>query len=221
MAFSSTADFALFSPHTPISFTVMSMVSLRDILSLGAVSRGGYSACQEYLTTAWSFHRFFRKWFDDTKGLRNVLRLTGAVISGSQALQFFERTQYPNSDLDIFLQSNKLQILVQWLLQSGYEFSSQRNYGFTLTPTGDIIPNARNIPPYPGEGEFNVYNFTRNTLSSSPSCSTCSENNEEQLVQLIVTNGDPMEHILTHFHSSTCSYFFLDFQSMLIFPQRQ
>lgn len=203
MEFQSSTEFSLFSASTPISFTVLSMLPTRDIMSFGLVSRDGYAACLRYLTSAWSFHKFFAKWVTDTEGLRSVLLLTDAVVSGSQALQFFDRSEYPNSDLDIFLRPDRLQTLVQWLLQAGYTFPSDLNRGATVTPTGNIISTKTFSASYPCSASFKVYNFTRNTRTS---CYTHDSNVVHQTamqIQLIVTNQDPVEHILSHFHSST------------------
>jgi hypothetical protein len=138
---------------------------------------------------------------------------TQMFISGSTALQFFDRSLYPDSDLDIYVEHRSRQTIVAWLRGIGYEFkprqirnsnvtfSLEEEMGVTVEPycTGGS-PSAPFFEPeitgYFGRGVTNVYNFFKY--------------NPERKIQLITSNQSPLEVVL-NFHSSK---FLLDFDQV-------
>ena len=54
------------------------------------------------------------------------------LISGSIALQFFERMFYPESDLDIYVEIRYYKVIVSWLIGIGYIYEphpGQKKFG--------------------------------------------------------------------------------------------
>lgn len=130
---------------------------------------------------------------------------TQMFISGSTALQFFDRSLYPDSDLDIYVEHRSRQTIVAWLCGIGYEFKPRQfrnsNVIFSLEEEMEVTveshctggsPSAPFFEPkvtgYFGRGVTNVYNFFKY--------------NPDRKIQLITSNHSPLEVVL-NFHSST------------------
>lgn len=73
--------------------------------------------------------RFFKD-KNDVEELRTLMSDTGMVISGSTALQFLDRTVYPDSDLDLYAPLHNAQQIAKWLVSKGYRF----------------VPSAQSLP---------------------------------------------------------------------------
>ena len=73
---------------------------------------------------------------------RELQATTGAIISGSTALQFFDRTVYADSDLDLYVQHDRSRDLALWLESIGYMFVPLENDNFnTLQMSLDKSPD--------------------------------------------------------------------------------
>jgi hypothetical protein len=68
------------------------------------------------------------KYFTDDQILhfRHLQATTGMVISGSTALQFFERVLYPESDLDLYVEHRYRRPIALWLASIGYRYVPAR-----------------------------------------------------------------------------------------------
>ena len=118
------------------------------------------------------------------------------LISGSTALQFFDRTHYPDSDLDIYVEHGHVNCIAQWLESIGYAFVFRRRQDpeleFALIEAPTTFHEGPGFFPsekvgYFGRGVAGVFNF----LKYHP----------ERKIQLITSLHSPLEVIL-HFHSS-------------------
>jgi hypothetical protein len=67
------------------------------------VSRAMHDNFKSYVRRTININRILKRFFPEPDVFRVLQRQTGTLISGSQALQFFDRTFYPESDLDLFL----------------------------------------------------------------------------------------------------------------------
>ncbi|KAF8184150.1 hypothetical protein K438DRAFT_1487164, partial [Mycena galopus ATCC 62051] len=54
------------------------------------------------------------------RDFREIQAHTGTIISGSMALQFFNRLTWPNSDLDLYVSLPSASITVLFLVEAGY-----------------------------------------------------------------------------------------------------
>ncbi|KAI0061372.1 hypothetical protein BV25DRAFT_1773159, partial [Artomyces pyxidatus] len=75
-----------------------------------------------YIRRAFNIDRHLARWFADPAAFRALQARTTTLVSGSNALQFFERTAYPGADLDLFTPREHMLTLALWLLQCGYAF---------------------------------------------------------------------------------------------------
>lgn len=93
------------------------------LIRLSWTCRTLYQVIQDYFTLAYNINEHLRPFFDDPIGFRSLQARTGALISGSNALQFFAQVRYEESDLDIYVKSSKVLEVGNWLMNSaGYRF---------------------------------------------------------------------------------------------------
>ncbi|KAH7924257.1 hypothetical protein BV22DRAFT_1035321 [Leucogyrophana mollusca] len=166
-------------------------------------------AVQEYSRRAFSINRHLSRFFADPLGFRSLQARTGTLISGSNALQFFDRTFYPRSDLDIYVHPGHVREVMEWLAEmEGYEFIPTNkqpgdfrrlapdNWDGTQRPT---VVRADNDPadmePYVMKGVKTVFTFVKVT-------GLIVEGEEELLVvQVMESKVNPLEAVL-NFHLS-------------------
>ena len=95
-----------------------------DILSLIKLSKTSKALRRVFLCYAqatWDPARRYRRWFGNVGEFRRLLRKSNAVISGSFALQFFDRSFYADSDMDIFTRIAGVSTLCDFLISEGYQ----------------------------------------------------------------------------------------------------
>lgn len=152
---------------------------------------------------AFSIKRILCPYFANSEVIhfRYLQATTGLLVSGSTALQFFDRSSYEDSDLDIYVQHDFRIEIAQWLLSIGYVFVPRAACkGQSLEEALDTIYpcDHEGVSPsspffdsksqgYFGRGVANVYNFFKY--------------NPERKIQLITSHHTPLEIIL-NFHSS-------------------
>lgn len=122
-------------------------------------------------------------------------------ISGSTALQVFDRSFYADSDLDLYVEHRYCKLVALWLESIGYTFQHRNSkqsetLELALEETLSLDIGLNNLPQwfsestsmgYFGRGVANVYNFHKI--------------NPDRKVQLITSYYAPLEIVL-NFHSS-------------------
>ncbi|EDR15939.1 uncharacterized protein LACBIDRAFT_301449 [Laccaria bicolor S238N-H82] len=166
------------------------------IMRCGRTCRVIYVATKDFNTRAYNINRHLSRFFNDPEGFRSLQAQTAALISGSNALQFLDRSHYADSDLDVFVFAGTVREIGRWLIN---------HEGYSFTPRPEQSPEfekaAVEMSPVPGEPEaFEVHEAEyRSTgiigvhsFSKAP----------DLTIQLITTRRTPMDCIL-RFHS-TC-----------------
>ncbi len=159
-----------------------------------------HDAVSSYLRRAFKLERLLSRYLSDKEilELRRLQFSTGAIISGSTVLQFLDRSFYPDSDLDIYVQQDYKREIALWLESIGYKMlprkgSTNTNLQHALDEMDDLS-NVPMIPPssnvYPGS--FAILEFSRGY--------------SENKVQLMITEGSPVASVL-NFHSSMFKLF--------------
>lgn len=165
------------------------------------------------------------KYFTDDQILhfRRLQATTGMIISGSTALQFFERVLYPESDLDLYVEHRYRRPITLWLASIGYRYVPARK-GVDSDPNGvdfasatqptleeTLAANALPFPQYPihygQHPEIFFRTFGRAgylNASSIVNFEKCEEFDQHRKIQLISSPRSPVEMVL-NFHS--CTYF--------------
>ncbi|KAG8801048.1 hypothetical protein FRC17_006743, partial [Serendipita sp. 399] len=100
-------------------------LSVADILNISKVCHATYFAVKAWLPSAYNINRHLEPFLGDlatTLQFRSIQAATGTIISGSQALQFFDRVRYPGSDLDIYTPCRHTLLVGMFFLSIGYQF---------------------------------------------------------------------------------------------------
>ncbi|RDB23243.1 hypothetical protein Hypma_009684 [Hypsizygus marmoreus] len=142
----------------------------------------------------------------DVAAFRELQAKTGMLISGSTALQFFDRTCYPDTDLDLYVMHTGAFEVSHWLTTIGYRYQPSLNGPSTfvwafLDASAGQTPAAP--PLYPRRGIIGVFGFF------NPGC--------HQSVQLIVVIFSPIEVILD-FHSTCMMNFIAHDRAVALYP---
>jgi hypothetical protein len=190
-----------FSPATTddLLFRCLSPV---ELYRYAQTSKAAYLAVMSYVRRAFQLEHVLGPYFTSPQILefRRLQFETGMFISGSTALQFFDRTAYPDSDLDLYVDRKFHAPIALWLERIGYAYSppegsTPQSNVFTLAQA--IGVNAHHVPqPITSEyaGASFIYNFQKS--------------NSSRRIQLILSQTDrPPIEMLLNFHSSVWSCF--------------
>ena len=176
---------------------IFAATSPSSILRLSRTCRVALAATRDYFTRAFNINKHLTRFFDDPLAFRSLQARTTTLISGSFALQFFDRTVYEDSDLDLYVPLRHRQDVGHWLLAEGYQYSpnSVQNPDFDVASDENHLQNVG--PAYVGPdarmiGVAAVFTFHKPSPVSP---------DKKLQVQVIVAKRSPIEVIL-RFHSS-------------------
>ena len=185
---------------------IYGMLSKIDLVALSRTSTRMLHSVRAYDTEAWNMIIFLGFWFLNPMGFRAVLAQSGAVVTGSQVLRFFERlVPLAGSDLDVVTRVGGVVPIVNFLEEEGYrrtvreKKASDDDYHvltevFSITSTKDFIR---------GGGKdciIAVLDFTRPAEYRRHSAWRYQD--DVLKVQVIVVAQRPIDHIILTFHSS-------------------
>lgn len=166
-------------------------LSPAELIRLSLTCRAMYKAVKLYMAKAFNVNTLLRRFFSSPEDFRTLQARTQTLISGSVALQFFDRSFYPESDLDLYAPYRTFRDVGNWLLGHGYTFSPYPQQALTWqeASTYPLVPAG--YPFGRRRGMSLVYNFTRFDPRSQ----------RDLTIQLIVCTRAPLEVVL-NFHSS-------------------
>ncbi|KAJ7739542.1 hypothetical protein B0H16DRAFT_1465197 [Mycena metata] len=163
-------------------------------------------------SVVWNADRFFAGWFKDHPiSFRRVLGECGGIVSGSQVTQFFDRSRYHDSDMDIFMHIGGITHMGDWLQTQGYSYSSMATEYDALKP--DVLRLScrmlieRNSTDETIKGVFNYIRYIPSTTTAFI-----------QKIQLIVVDISPIDHIIFDFHSSAMINYMTESEIVCVFP---
>ncbi|KAJ7591811.1 hypothetical protein C8J56DRAFT_931784 [Mycena floridula] len=123
---------------------LFSCLSEKDLIGFSKLNSVSLSSIQGYHKRAYNIHRRLSRYFKsagDIDKFRWLRAKTGLIISGSTALQFFDRTLYEESDMDLYVQDSFCREVSHFLVATGYEFVPRDYQG--LGKTLDQVINGR------------------------------------------------------------------------------
>ncbi|KAJ8081043.1 hypothetical protein PM082_017883 [Marasmius tenuissimus] len=172
---------------------IFSCLDPGDIIHYSQTCREAYRQVQSYWTRALCIYRLLLPFFskDEAQQFRVIQTLTGTLISGSTALQFFGRITYPDSDLDIYVEHRYCQPVASFLQKVGYKFEPRVSQHSTLESAIEYV--SLDFDDFYDEdaeeererGFAGVFNMIRG----------------KQKIQLITARHSPI-HIILNFHST-------------------
>ncbi|KAF9011195.1 hypothetical protein BDQ17DRAFT_1420612 [Cyathus striatus] len=101
---------------------IFSCFDFAELVRISQTCRLVKTAVSSFCGHAYDIHKHLSHYFDDPAGFRNLQVRTTAIICDSNVLQFFERTSYPDTALDIFVQDIYAKEFGNWVVEEGYEF---------------------------------------------------------------------------------------------------
>ncbi|KAH6916768.1 hypothetical protein BKA70DRAFT_1417555 [Coprinopsis sp. MPI-PUGE-AT-0042] len=192
---------------------IFSCLSPPDLYRAAIASRLLRGAVTHFHNLAYNINRHLSSFFRDPIALRKLQAKSGFLISGSNALQFLDRTYYPGSDLDLFAYPEHVNEIGEYLVKSeGYkfipgkgqlaDFSKQEVKQRGLARDHLHRPAVHNMFDYT-TGMNELFRFKRQ--------------NSEVEVQVISTEVCPLDCIL-YFHSTCVMNFFTHIAAYSMYP---
>ena len=200
----------------PITDNIFCRLTPLSLTRMASVCRGIRSVAKDFQRRAYNINRRLELFVTDPGAFRSLMARTHMVISGSFALQFFDRTFYPESDLDIYVHPDgSIGEVGLYLIKDGYEYTRQswqlEHYEQEVQRIlADMDPDLDDLEDddelgflYDLQSVRAVYTFKRGN-----GC-------DAKKVQIIVSRVSPLASILD-FHSSAhlswdvssgCSFF--------------
>ncbi|KAF9474978.1 hypothetical protein BDN70DRAFT_841545 [Pholiota conissans] len=105
-------------------------LSAGDLFRLGRTCKTIYATVQDYILRSFQINKLLGRYFtpEEVDHFRRLQATTGMIISGSTALQFLNRVEYPGSDLDAYVVHAFRQEIAKWLLDVGYTYVPRRKH---------------------------------------------------------------------------------------------
>lgn len=100
----------------PFLSGLMRYLTPGDILRLSRVNRDFKVLCDRWLSNRMDLGMMLYHYVKDVNMFRVMQKKTGAVISGSFALQFFSCLRWKDSDLDVFLPESQVTRFARYLV---------------------------------------------------------------------------------------------------------
>jgi hypothetical protein len=182
----------------PAYNVVLACLSPADIIRLGKTCRLLRDAVASFQSLAYNINRHLEHFVSDPLALRKLQVTYKFLISGSNALQFLDRTFYYGSDLDIFVYPENVKELGSHLIDhEGYIFQPSEKQEPKYEDVAITPRNLSVLHRTASQGEF-VYNSQLSDLLKF-------KNKKRDLeIQLISCRRSPLDCIL-YFHSSACA----------------
>ncbi|THU90480.1 hypothetical protein K435DRAFT_596403, partial [Dendrothele bispora CBS 962.96] len=181
---------------------ILSCLSPRDIIAFSLSCKQNYEETLSYNRVAYSIDdllspRYFT--IEETQCFRTVQALTGAVISGSTALQLFSRVRWTESDLDLYVEHYTGYLMAMFLNNIGYNFQPTERQKIDLA---DAYDQAEIDEIYDdGRGFASVFNFQRGTSK----------------IQLVTATHSSIDIIL-NFHSTVVMNVITAYDAFCFYP---
>ncbi|KAF9474988.1 hypothetical protein BDN70DRAFT_884268 [Pholiota conissans] len=107
---------------------ILDRLSAAELFKYARTCKTNYKVVQDYIPRGFQLHKLLAPYFspEQIMEFRRLQASTGMLISGSTALQFFDRVVYLESDLDLYVNHSSREEIGRWLTSIGYSFVPQR-----------------------------------------------------------------------------------------------
>ena len=168
-----------------------------------------FCAVEAYAMRQWDIFEFLSRWFRNPYNFLLTLEACDGIISGSEALQYFQtgERRFRGDDLDIFVPPHGLLTMGRYLRRAGFMFqpASDKHPFFDAA----ALMSTSMVKNYTGIGHptrhrsqayaFSTFDFVRPPPEGQYPRPECLQGRH---VQIIAVCGHPVEHIINNFHSS-------------------
>ncbi|TDL16734.1 hypothetical protein BD410DRAFT_755116 [Rickenella mellea] len=181
-------SYARLLDRTFITDRLFDCCSPASIFCIGRTCKIARNAVQFYVKRTFDINDHLHRFVHNPIEFRSMLDRTGAIISGSNALQFLNRKTWPESDLDLYVYKPNYKEVGRWL---------QDNAGFSYTyrpfhlQAQNFAETDADEPMYENDTICGVFEFRSNEQ----------QDGTHRIIQVIVALKSPMDSILK-FHST-------------------
>ncbi|KAL0568171.1 hypothetical protein V5O48_013821 [Marasmius crinis-equi] len=175
-------------------------LSFLDLRNYAKINKAAYRAVKSFYQRAFQPEKVLRPFFslEEIRRLR-ILQLTiGFLISGSTALSFFERTTYPEADLDLYVDIRYCIFAVEFLIRIGYRYEPFKTE--RMDQPSDVFDALEEVIARFEAGDWNGF---ESLYPGNDIATVFSFERDNKKVQIIACQASPLSAILA-FHSSTC-----------------
>lgn len=125
----------------PIHSLICEYLPIGAIIALTRTCRRLSGLYKYLLSTQWNIHRSLRRFIHDPLALRSQMAKSDALISGSFALHFFDRSTWQPEDLDLYAQDGEQSSSLCKHLQTseGYFLDTIKEVGEVYEGVGYIV----------------------------------------------------------------------------------
>jgi hypothetical protein len=169
-------------------------------VSLLATCRSINAEVSAYMRRAFSINRILEPYFQSPDAFRILQSQTDTLISGSAALQFFDRSFYPESDLDLYVDLSYAKAVVTFLKQDGYSFRPSAHQYASPEDVLTLIANEEHFEYYGGSQTSEDPSQTSEDPSNVSGVLTFSKGERE--VQVVTSRSRSPLSLILEFHSS-------------------
>ena len=203
--------------------TIFKALNPITMVHLAKVSRKTHDAFQSFVKIGFDPNLHFARFFPSASiTFRNMLRLTEALVSGSDVLQLVNGESYPTADLDVYVGLDHGLTLCKFIRSTGYSYVPRQGQSrrFSKAWASVITHQANWVRHHPAvEGTIVAGNpYHQHILAIFDF--EHSYQGRKRIVQVIVTDTCPLASILGSFHSSTI-FFFLPVDHAMTFSSSQ
>lgn len=131
MTKTSILDIMQLESRYPVFDRICSHLSIDSIIALTRTCRGLSTLYHSLIPLQWNVDRLLSRFVQDSQFFRSQMGKNNALVSGSVAIQFFERVVWKESDLDIYIEEGeKATAFGNYLTEEeGYEFQRATENG--------------------------------------------------------------------------------------------
>ncbi|KAA1474460.1 hypothetical protein DENSPDRAFT_841051 [Dentipellis sp. KUC8613] len=166
-------DYARILWNPIIIDSVFAYSTPRTLIRLSWACKRGLAAARSYLPRAFDIHQHLARFFTCPPAFRALQARTGLLVSGSSALQFLDRTFYPNSDFDAYVSIEHVREVARWLEADGYAFAPKERQRRDVDSAVDEAEETRammedaGLQPgiYSMRGVIAVFDFVKPTAA--------------------------------------------------------
>ncbi|CAA7267482.1 unnamed protein product [Cyclocybe aegerita] len=199
-----------------------------DLVRYSRTCKAAREAVSSYNRRAFNLERVLSRYFTPTQitKLRELQFETGALISGSTALQLLDRSHYENSDLDLYVTHHSCKPIGLWLQSIGYQYEPKSTGRAPLAlrkleTALEYVDPLERLKEHLLEGRkdhsfldrsasgylrvLNIYDFKK-------------PNDNNVKIQLMTTWHTPLECVL-NFHSTCVMNFITYDKAFSLYPQ--
>ncbi|KAF6742483.1 hypothetical protein DFP72DRAFT_830471 [Ephemerocybe angulata] len=191
-------------------------IAITDLINLASSSSLLREIANIYKDMTWRIDVFLSTWFKTPLVFRSVLAFTGAVVSGSQAIQFLDRMEPAvSSDLDILTRIGGVLSLVNYLEEEGYrrvERDAGRQEEYPLL--ADVCALSSTAQFCRGGGKHGIvaiFDFEKEVPREIYGVNRLK-------VQVVAVVQNPIRHIMFSYHSTGVMNYISHDEAVSVFP---